>query len=159
MKYRISILLAFLEVFVISACSTADRLEDKYKGKQINPNNFKYLSNNGHHFQKLKHFDIDYNYSIDTESKKITLEGTAIYTVPYEERKYRSEQVLLKVSLFEIILVFADLSGKVVAVESFYFNPNSSLVDPIQFKGTVPYESHYDLIYFGYSFRSQGDQE
>ena len=96
MKYRISILLAFLVVFIIAACSTADLVEDKYMGKKININKFRYLSNNGHHFWEFKNFDVKYDYSIDIESKNITLEGTAIYTQSYAERKYKSEQVLLK---------------------------------------------------------------
>lgn len=157
MKNCHSKLVAILFSLTLLACSNASIMEDKFKGKQFNPNAFKKINNVGHHIWKLEDFDIDYSYSIDTESKTMTLAGTAKYNVPYEEREFRSEMVLQEFRHFEILLVFADSSGEVLAVKSYYVYPKGFLVDPFKFKATVPYESNYDLVYFSYGYSSRSN--
>ena len=149
--------LAILLVLFLSACTNAAYIERIYKGKQFNPDLFKILYDSGHHLWKHENFDVEYDYSIDNESKTITFEGMFTYTVPVEERKYISEQVLLEYEYFELILLFADYSGKVISIESPKIKPGRSIVDPFKFKATVPYKNSYAYILFSYAYRAVGN--
>ena len=125
-------------------------------GKQFKAKSLKKLNDSGHHLWKHKEFDVDYDYSIDNESKTITFEGMFTYTVPLEKREYISEQVLLEYQYFQLILLFADYSRKIISVESANIKPGQYLVDPFNFKATVPYKDSYAYIHFAYAWRAVG---
>ena len=145
---------AILLVLFLSACTNAAYIERKYKGKQINLELTKKLYDSGHHRWNDKDFCVEYDYLTNNNSKTITFEGMFTYTVPVEERKYISEQVLLEYEYFELILLFADYSGKVISIESAHIKPGRFLVDPFKFKATVPYKNSYAYISFSYAYRA-----
>jgi hypothetical protein len=131
---------------IMSGCSYTALIKKQYLGKQVSLSNYKRLENSGQHLWHTEHFDIVYDYIINDTAQTITLEGTFTYNVPYGKRKYRSEQVLLEYDYFTFILLFANDSGVIVGVESARLKPKGSLVDPFDFKVTVPYNSIYTHI-------------
>ena len=149
--------IAILLVLFLSACTNVTYVERKYKGKQFKAKSLKKLHGSRHHLWKGKTFDIEYDYSIDNESKTITFEGMFTYTVPLEKREYISEQVLLEYQYFQLILLFADYSRKIISVESANIKPGRCLVDPFKFKASVPYKDSYVYIHFGYAYRAVGN--
>lgn len=146
--------LAILFVFFLSACSNVGYLERKYLGRQCDPKLLKEINDLGHHRWKLRNFDVYYDYSINHNANTITFEGKFTYNVPVEKREYISEQVLLEYEYFELILVFAGHSGKIIAIDSVEIEPGRFLVDPFEFKAEAPYKNNYDSILFSYAFRS-----
>ncbi|MCG8637536.1 MAG: hypothetical protein MI863_27160 [Desulfobacterales bacterium] len=145
-----------LLVLLLSACSHKVTLERKYLGKQVDLETFKKMYESGNHRWHSESLAIEYEYSIDNESKTMTLDGTVTYIVPIEKRKYISEQVLLEYEHFTLILLFADDSGEILSIESPKIKPGQYLVDPFEFKVTVPYKNNLDYILLSYSYRALG---
>lgn len=141
---------------IMLGCSSTALIKKQHLGKQVNLSSYKRLENSGRHLWHSKHFDIEYDYIINDTAQTITLEGTFTYNVPYEKRKYRSEHVLLKYDYFTFILLFADDSGEMVGVESARLKPKGSLVDPFDFKVTVPYNSNCTHISCHYKAGTTG---
>ena len=157
-KYLWVIEVLFLFIFV-SACTTKAVLEKKFLGEKIKYVQTKAFSKSGsgRHFWRHKHLDIDYKYSIDSEAKTITFEGTAKYNLSIDESTYRTETVLLNVTRCEFRLLFTDRDRDVIAVEVFNVYPDTPIFEKVPFKKMLRFDDSYHGLYFAYFLYAFGD--
>lgn len=151
-KYLRRIGLSLL-VLSVMACSSKNLLEKKYLGKQYNYKKLQKckLTDSGHHLWKYKHLYIDYDYSIDHETNTIAFEGTIKFNPKYLEEQTTLYSLIS--SDCEVHVLFADKSGKIVAVELFYVGIGGDIYKLAPFKQTLPYDNSYCYVIFGYHLR------
>ncbi len=144
-----------LIVSFFPACTASKMAERKYLGKTWPTSSFCRLDDSGHNRQNTQHFDIEYDYTVNRNTNMIEISGTMTYNVSIAEAKYHSETVLLKVENCEVILLFADSTGKINSVKGFHLKTGKNIYDPLPFEQKIPFDEAYQLLRIGYNVYSE----